>query len=253
MADAAPETHKNVVGVDVGLRYLAVTTDTSNHTRFFSGKVVRHRANHYARLRKRLQQKGTRSATKNLLTISGRERRFKLDANHCISKEIVAKYPNSLIGLEELKDIRVRTKRKTKGTKAQRRANRVYSKWSFGELHSLISYKATIASGMAIKVDANYTSQSCPGCGYTSKDNRPGKGLSFVCQVCQFSLHAHLVGARNIGLRTLLVRQDWTSTGLLSEAPNVSDNEAKAARLLRYAELRWSSDTTHAPLGAVLS
>jgi putative transposase len=248
VADPAPETHKNVVGVDVGLRYLAVTTDTTNHTKFFSGKAVRHRANHYARLRKRLQQKGTRSAKRKLVAISGRERRFKLDANHCISKEIVAKYPNTIIGLEELKDLRVRTKRRAKGSKKQRRANQVYSKWSFGELHNLISYKATVASSMAIKVDANYSSQSCPKCGYTSKANRPGEGLSFFCQVCQFSLHADLVGARNIGLRTLLVRQDWTRTGLLSVAPKVSDNEAKAARLLRYAELRWSSDASHAYL-----
>lgn len=34
------------------------------------------------------------------------------------------------------------------------------------------------------------------------------------------------------------------STGLLSAAPDVSDKEAKAARLDRYAELQWSLDTS---------
>lgn len=250
VADPTPETHKNVVGVDVGLRYLAVTTDTTNHTRFFSGKTVRHRANHYARLTKKLQQKGTRSARRKLVAISGRERRFKLDANHCISKQIVAKYPNSIIGLEELTNIRDRTKGKRKigkrASKKQRRANRITSKWSFGELHRLIAYKATLAGSMAIKVEANYTSQGCPKCGYTSKDNRPAKGLLFICQVCQHNLHADLVGARNISLRTLFIRQDWINTGQLSVALDVSNNEAKAARLQKYAELRWSSDTSPA-------
>jgi putative transposase len=59
----------------------------------------------------------------------------------------------------------------------------------------------------------------CPNCGYTSKANRPQQGLLFVCQQCQYRLHADLVGAPTIALRTLLVRQDWASTGQLSFAP----------------------------------
>src|SRR2546429_5107248 len=61
--DPIPQDHKTVVGVDVGLRYLAVTTTTTEKSHFFPGKQVRAKANHYARLRKRLQQKGTRSPT----------------------------------------------------------------------------------------------------------------------------------------------------------------------------------------------
>jgi predicted transposase len=72
----------------------------------------------------------------------------------------------------------------------------------------------------------------------------PRKGLLFVCQCCHYTLHADLVGARNISLRTLAIRQDWMATGLLSVAPDVMDDEAKAARLQRYAELRWSPATS---------
>jgi transposase len=100
---------------------------------------------------------------------------------------------------------------------------------------------------MAIKVDANYTSQACPRCGHTSEANRPNKGLLFVCQACQYRLHADLIGARNIALRTLLTRQDWVSTGTLSVCPDGSSDEAKAARLRRYAELRWSPDPSPSP------
>jgi len=115
---------------------------------------------------------------------------------------------------------------------------------SSGELQSVIAYKAALAGNMTVKVDAAYTSQMCPVCGYTSKDNRPAHGLLFVCQNCQYTLHADLIGARNVSLRTLLIRQDWMSTGVLSVRPDVSDSEAKAARLQRYAELRWSPDTS---------
>ena len=255
VADPTPEQHRSVVGVDVGVRYLAVTATTQGEQAFYSGKNIVPKANHYARLRKRLQKKGTRSATRRLGVISGRERRLKQDANHVVSKRIVTEHPHSLIGLEDLTHIRECTKRRTrrrkknrKGTEPvsskQRKANAAYSKWSFAELHSMIAYKALLHSSMAIKVDAHYTSKACPMCGHTSKANRPKNGLLFVCQNCHYTLHADLVGARNVTMRTLLARQDWASTGSLSVTPDVSSAEIKAARLKRYAELRWSLDTS---------
>ena len=246
VAEPTPETHQHVVGVDVGQRYLAVTAQLDNGASFYSGKQTRAKADHYTRLQKRLQQKGTRSATRRLAVMSGRERRLKQAANHEISRRMVDQHPNSIIGLEDLTHIRERTRRKhgKKATTKQRRANRHTSKWAFAELHGYIAYKATLACSMAVKVDADYTSQACPRCGYTAEDNRPNKGLLFVCQRCHYRLHADLVGARNVALRTLLVRQDWARTGVLSVRPDVSSNEAKAVRLRRYAELRWSPDTS---------
>jgi len=245
-ADPTPETHTRVAGVDVGVRYLAVTSTTTGECTFHTGKSIVPKANHYARLRKRLQKKGTRSATRRLVVISGRERRLKQDANHVVSKRIALRHPHSLIGLENLTDIRERTRRKKskKASSKQRRANAAYSKWSFAELQSMIAYKALLHASMAIKVDAHYTSKACPVCGHTSDANRPKSGLLFICQNCHYTLHADLVGARNIAMRTLLARQDWASTGQLSVAPDVSCAEIKAARLSRYAELRWSIDTS---------
>jgi putative transposase len=248
VADPTPPTHTGVTGVDVGVRYLAVTATTRGDHSFHSGKRMVAKANHYARLRKRLQQKGTRSATRRAVVISGRERRLKQDANHVVSQRIVTRHPHSIIGLEDLKDIRERTERKKgkQASKKQRRANAASSKWAFAELQSMIAYKALLHGSMAIKVDAHYTSKACPMCGHTADANRPNKGLLFICQTCHYMLHADLVGARNITMRTLLIWQDWVRTGQLSIAPDVSDEEAKAARLSRYAELRWSLDTSPA-------
>jgi IS605 OrfB family transposase len=243
-ADPTPEQHIHIVGVDVGIRNLAVTATTTGHCSFYSGNSIVAKANHYARLRKRLQKKGTRSATRRLVAISGRERRLKQDANHVVSKRIVLDHPHSLIGLEELTHIRERIRRKKgkQATKKQRKANAIHSKWSFAELHGMIAYKAILHESMTIKVDADYTSQACLLCGHSCPENRPDKGLLFRCQNCHYTLHADLVGARNVTMRTLLARQDWARTGQLSVAPDVSDREAKAARLKRYAELRWSPD-----------
>jgi predicted transposase len=90
----------------------------------YSGRAILAKADHYARLRKRLQKKGTRSATRRLVVISGRERRLKQDCNHWISRRIVDAHPHSLIGLEQLTDIRERTKRRKgkRASKKQRRA-----------------------------------------------------------------------------------------------------------------------------------
>ncbi len=245
-ANPTPETHTSVVGVDVGVRYLAVTSTTKGDCTFHTGKSIVPKANHYARLRKRLQKKGTRSATRRLVVMSGRERRLKQDANHVVSKRIVTRHPHSILGLENLTAIRERTRRKhgKKASRKHRKANAAYSKWSFAELQSMIAYKALLHASMAIKVDAHYTSKACPICGHTSDANRPKQGLLFVCQNCHYTLHADLVGARNIAMRTLLVRQDWASTGVLSVHPDVSCDKIKAARLQRYAELRWSTDTS---------
>jgi putative transposase len=255
--DPTPDQLCQVIGVDVGQRYLATVAATTNDAQFFSGKEVRARADHYARLRTRLQQKGTRSATRKLVAISGRERRLKLNTNHCISKHIVETHPYTLIGLEDLRGIRERTKRRKKrpsGTTVvalsakARRANRHASKWAFAELQGTLAYKAVLAGSLCVKVEAAYTSQTCPRCGLTSKDNRPHHGLLFVCTCCRYTLHADLVGARNIGLRTLLVRQDWTSTGTLSGCPDVTSDEAKGRQRQRYLELRWSLVTSPSPL-----
>jgi putative transposase len=247
VSDPTPAVQRKIVGVDVGQRYLAVATDTQNHAAFFPGAEARARADHYARLRRRLQRKGTRAATRRLVVIAGRERRLKHERNHHISRHLVDAYLHSLIGLEDLTHIRERRQRKhgKQATGKQRRANRHASQWAFAELQAHIAYKAVLMGSVAVKVDAYQTSQACP-CGYTAEDNRPKKGLLFVCQVCHLILHADLEGARNVALRTLLARQDWVSTGVLSERPDVSDDEAKAVQRRCYTELRWSPDVSPA-------
>jgi transposase len=124
VADPTPVTHQRIVGVDVGQRYLAVAADLQNHIVFFPGTQIRAIADHYARLRKRLQRKGARATTRRLVVLAGRERRLKQERNHLISRRVVDAYPHRLIGLEELTHIREGRQRKhgKRASTKQRRA-----------------------------------------------------------------------------------------------------------------------------------
>ena len=244
--DPQPTDHPRVVGVDVGQRYHAVCTDMNGESLFLKGTAVRQKKDHYQRTKNSLQRKGTRSATRRLIALSGRERRFIADRNHVLAKQIITRYPQAIIGLEDLTNIRERTEGRSNPntSKKAKRAKRHRAQWSFAELQSILAYKAPLHGSLAVRVDANYTSQCCPKCGHCSKANRPNAGLEFVCEVCGHRGHADRIASQNIALRTLLIRQDWMSTGTLSMCPDVSDAEVKAARLRRYAELRWSPDTS---------
>ncbi|WP_272976369.1 RNA-guided endonuclease InsQ/TnpB family protein [Deinococcus geothermalis] len=257
LPDPQPTGHPHVVGVDVGQRYHFVAQSNQGGTMFQAGGRARHTKDRFARARRSLQRKGTRSAKRRLVALSGRERRFIANWNHRIAKELLTRFPQSLIGLEDLTNIRDRTEGRSNphASRKAKRGKRRRSQWSFAELQTFVAYKAPLMGSMAVKVHAHHTSQSCPKCGHASKANRPGAGLEFVCEVCGYRGHADLVAARNIALRTLLVRQDWMSTGALSMRPDrpqnadpqagsagrdVSYDEVKAA----YAELRWSTDTS---------
>jgi len=78
---------KGTLGVDLGIKNLATDSDGQ----VFSGKQVEKTRQRYSRLRSTLQSVGTKSAKRKLRKVSGRERRFKKDTNHLISKKIVSK------------------------------------------------------------------------------------------------------------------------------------------------------------------
>ena len=150
---------------------------------------MRAKADHYARIRKRLQQKGTRSATRRMIAMSGRERRLKLQTNHTIAKSIVQAHPHTLIGLEELTGIRERTRRRKRRRKKNGKGTELVSRqgasgqsprFQMGVCRTAQRdhLQGYTAGSLAIKVDANYTSKACPLCGYTDKRNRPGNGLT---------------------------------------------------------------------------
>jgi putative transposase len=151
------EQLKEVVGVDVGIRYLAVTSPAKGKASFHPGKRVRHRANHDARLRKRLQKKGTRGAKRCLKRIEGRERRLKLQANHSIAKRIVKQHPHALIGLEQLTDIRERTRRRKRKRKKNGKGTERCCELEINWLRIDVNDLRSLSGGLWLPLDSTAT------------------------------------------------------------------------------------------------
>jgi len=215
-----PVDIESVLGVDLGVVNIAVDSDGQTHSASHISNVrYRHR-----RLRAKLQSKGTRSAKRKLKRLSGKERRFAKDTNHCISKKLVAKAKdtNRAIALEDLEGIRSRVT-----VHRKQRAN--LHSWAFFQLRSFVTYKAKRAGVPVFLVDPRNTSRTCPACGHVDKTNRTSQS-KFSCVVCGFAGLADHIAAVNIGRRAAV------------NPPIVARDEAKANLSL---ELRQSAVTSH--------
>src|SRR5882672_2678706 len=186
----APEVKQpqGSLGVDLGFNRVAVTSDNKFHT----AKNIRHKKACYKRTRRSLKANGGKSAKRALKRVSGREKRFVADANHCISKQIVAdaKANNQRIVLEDLNGIRETGKAKC-----------VYE-WSFAQLQWTIRYKAAREGVEVVYIDPRYTSQTCSRCLHLGV--RPNQS-SFQCRDCGYQINADLNGAKSVAARHDLV------------------------------------------------
>jgi putative transposase len=183
-----PLRSSGILGVDLGIKNIAADSEG----RVYMNDQVEEVRTRYNEVRGRLQQVGTKSAKKHLKKMSGRERRFKRDVNHCISKKIVstAKGTCSMVAMEDLTGIRGRTT-------VRREQRDRHAKWAFLELRKFVEYKAAMAGVPAVLVDPRNTSRTCQKCLLTDKKNRPTRDL-FRCIRCGWTAPADYVGALNI-------------------------------------------------------
>jgi IS605 OrfB family transposase len=179
------------LGVDLGLRNIAADSDGDT----FCGAHNANLRRRHARLRRKLQKKGTKSAKRLLRRRRLKETRFASNVNHRISKAIVrkAKDTGRGIGMEDLKHIRERTT-------VRRSQRRAHHSWAFAQLRSFVAYKAALHGVPLVCVDPKYTSQACPECGCIDRRNRPNRDR-FACISCGHSAAADTTAARNIARR----------------------------------------------------
>ncbi|MGV0024501.1 RNA-guided endonuclease InsQ/TnpB family protein [Phormidesmis priestleyi] len=171
-------------GIDRGLYHLASTSDGQ----FFSGSKIRATQRRYLHNRKTLQQKGTRSAKRRLKAMSGKEKRFMKDVNHCVSKQLANQPQFSIFVLEDLSGIR--TQRRGK------KLNKWLSSWTFYQLELFLAYKSERLGKQVKFVDARYTSQKCSVCKHIARTNRTKS--RFHCRNCGHKAHADVNAAINI-------------------------------------------------------
>jgi IS605 OrfB family transposase len=174
---------KTYIGLDRGIKNIAVSSDN----KFYNSKKLKKVKGNYQHLKAVLQSKGTRSAKRKLKKLSGKEKRFVRDMNHCLSKEVASKDFTNFC----LEDLKIR-----KEKKLGRKFNKLLGSWSFGQFQQFLDYKLEEQSKTLLLVNPCYTSQRCSVCGNIGKSNR--QGSNFKCKNCGFELNADLNAARNI-------------------------------------------------------
>ncbi|WJQ10980.1 transposase [Geobacillus stearothermophilus] len=186
-----------VMGVDLGLRYIAVAS-VGTKSLFFKGNRCAFIRRRYAALRRKL---GKAKKLHMIRKIGRKESRWMKDMNHKISRQIVHFALANGVGVIRMEDLTGIRKRAA----SAKEAGRSLHSWEFHQLQTMIAYKAEMAGIRVEWVNPTYTSQTCR-CGYRDKGNR--NGIRFQCQACGYAIHADLNGAINIakaisGLRRL--------------------------------------------------
>lgn len=188
-----PISNGTFVGVDRGIKKLAVTSDL----RFFGGGHVKQVSRRYQRLRSILQSKG-HSGKRHLRKISSKENRFRRDVNHVVSKQIVQGLkPETTLVLEKLTGLKERTTNKRK-----KKDRFEHNSWSYYQLEEFLKYKAASQGVLVDYVSACYTSRGCSKCGHIARSNRTCQSR-FSCKKCGYQVNADLNAAFNIVLNYL--------------------------------------------------
>lgn len=180
-----PETQAqtgSIIGIDMGLRILAATSE---------GKLLRGEKMNRLRRKSRyikgeLQRKGTKSAKRHLKRLSRKEQRQSRDVIHCAVNEVL-RSDSAIVAVEDL-DLRARKHRKS--------SNRRCFSVPIAEFVRILEYKSKLIGKQVVKVSSAYTSQDdCRGL-------KPGQriGGKYI-GVDSKTLHSDINAACNIANR----------------------------------------------------
>lgn len=172
LQECPPQHYK--VGVDVGLNVLAATSDG----RIYGQKVKSKFDRLYKKirdLRANRQRQGFKENSKRLDRLETRLSGMLKTEIGQVANQLVRDYPEHTFVIEDL-DLR--------GCRGQKR-------FTYKQLHRSLSQKAHVQV-----VNAAYTSQQCPSCGYISRKNR--SWIKYHCRSCGRVSHADVIGARNL-------------------------------------------------------
>jgi len=162
------------VGIDVGLNVMAATSDGKLLGRELKPQFARARAT-LVRVRGNRQRQGLQDDSPRLERLENKLTGLLKTMVGEVSNVLVRTFPGTAFVLEDL-DLR--------GCRGQKRM-------AYRALHHSLMLKAP-----CIVVNAAYTSQTCPSCGFVARANR--RAINFVCRFCRRKSHADVVGAINL-------------------------------------------------------
>lgn len=191
------------VGVDMGIVRFATLSDGEYDEPINSFK------RHEARLRKAQQalsrkvkySHNWRKAKTRVQRIHARIGNARKDYLHKVTRTICNNH--AIVFIE---DLRVKQMSKSAAGSHDAPGHRVRAKSGLNkaildqgwyEFRRQLGYKLAWKGGVLVAVPPHHTSQTCPGCGHVSPDNRRAQAL-FACVACGYENQADVVGAINV-------------------------------------------------------
>ncbi|BDP42051.1 hypothetical protein DAETH_20200 [Deinococcus aetherius] len=181
----------SVVGVDVGTRYFAITSDGEfvENPRHLGKFLKKLRVQQRTTARRRKGSNRRRKSVQMVAKTHRKIRRQRQDFHHKTARKLVREH--DLIAHE---DLRV-------SNMVQSNFARSISDVGWASFFQILSGKAESAGRKVVPVAPQYTSQRCNRCGHTCRENRLGE--VFRCVSCGHEDHADWNAAKNILARAL--------------------------------------------------
>lgn len=203
------DDYNGVLGIDLGVRHVAVTWNTSTEKPKFYGKELRHIRGKYHYLRRKLQSEKKIEAVEKISDRENRKADYQL---HQISRDLVdrAQEQDLAIFIGDLSGHR--------DTDFGDNNRRLHSA-PVNKLKRFIKYKAQEAGVLCKVIDEAYTTVTCAECGH-ERDSRPGK--EFCCPKCGYQVNSDVNGAKNIAERGFGYISE---SGAFAVSPNPASND----------------------------
>jgi len=179
---------KNVVGLDLGLKDLLITSDGDVKP---NPRTLRNWSKKLAASQRSLSRKRKGSNNRNkeklkLQRIHQKIKEIRKDHLHKLTTNIISE--NQVVICENLN---------AKGMLKNHKLAKSISDASWGQLVSMLEYKASWSSRVFIKVPAHYTSQDCNNCGWRHSELKLSD-REWICQGCGATHDRDINAARNI-------------------------------------------------------
>lgn len=205
----------SAVGIDMGITRFATLSDASYIAPLNSFKKHQQRLARYQRCmsRKKKFSANWKKAKTKVQRLHQRIANARKDFLHKTTTTISQNH--ALVCVEDLQvgNMSKSSKgtREQPGNKVKQKSglNRSILDQGWGEFRRQLDYKMSWNGGLLLAVPPHHTSNTCPCCGYVSKDNRLTQAI-FVCIDCGYENNADVVGAINIlerGHRFLACRE----------------------------------------------
>ena len=186
-----------VVGIDFGIKALAVTSD---NVEFENNQYLKNSAEKLARAQRSLSRKakGSRNRDKARIKVARIQERIadqRLDSIHKMTTQMIRGY--GIICIEDLN---------IAGMVRNRKLAKHISDASWGEITRQLHYKALWQGNMIVEVGRFYPSSQLCSCGYKNTDVKDLNVRVWICPACKATNDRDANAAQNIlneGLRLL--------------------------------------------------